>query len=91
MTKLKICLTVDLKDEQDAEMTSVQQFDAKTGDFYLKTQGYLNLLFGSLKPDQTKFTKSGIIKHILDSNHDYPIYDGRFSIQGVTKNVDPKL
>jgi hypothetical protein len=29
----------------------------------------------------------GLLKHIVDSNHDYPVYDSRFGITGVHKDV----
>jgi hypothetical protein len=86
MKKLKICIMVDLNDQNDANMKSVEDFDAKTGDFYSKTKGYLSLLFGPVE-QKSEWKQLGLLKHIVDSNHDYPVYDSRFGITGVHKDV----
>lgn len=86
MKKLKICITVDLYDSRDGNMNNVEDFDAKTGDFYTKTKGYLSLLFGPVE-QKPEWKSLGLLKHIIDSNHDYPIYDSRFGITGVHKDV----
>lgn len=82
MPKLKICVSVNLNDQEFDNLNTVEEFDTMTSNFYAKTRLYLDLLFNDeLEP---KEQVPPPYNHILFNSINIP---ARYEITGVHKDV----